>query len=634
MVNLLWSASELPALLLSIAALALMVSVLSHAQAVFIPLALAMMLTFILIPPVERLERYMPRLLAVSITLICTLSILSGFTFILYDQFNDLASQLPRYSVSIKEKFAALRSTRNSAIENIAKTVDEVSRQLDQQEEKREKDGRTTIEKNKVEMKRQLQPVMVVESEPTDVKRLWLLAEPMFEPLMTSIIVIVLVAFMLVQREELRNRFIRLVGDTRLSLTTKIMDEVGQKISSFLFTQLVINASYGCILSLGLWCIGIPYAVLWGVMAALFRFVPFVGSFISMILPLALAFVIFSGWRGFIATFSLFIALDIITAHVVEPFLIGQKVGASSLALLVMALFWTWLWGPIGLLLATPITVCLVVLGKYVPRCALFSVLLGDEPALPTEVSVYQRLLAGDEEEAAELVTRELQENSTLDVYDSVLVPTLLQATRDLQRGDITQTEHDFVLQVIRDLVNDLGQGQQQQNTIACARLQESGEPVVPVNLLIIPARSKNSAIVMDMLHFVLDHATCAVHTLSTEALASEVLVAVERECPILVVITVMPPGGNSQARYLCKRLRSHFPRLRILIVRPGVDSNSSLGQDSIVQSFLEAGADKVALQLSYAVKILPQMVFPSVLRVADVQAETLALNEAVSQPG
>jgi len=395
--------------LVYVATIALLVTILAQVHAVVIPVALAIMLAFILTPGVTALERRgLPRFGAVAVVIVLTLGIVGGFSYVLSRQFTEFAAQVPRYSNTIKQKLTTLRASRTGAIADMQKTVAEVSHELDQQEGKPEQQGGKKANEKPLAVKPTVQPVLVVPSEPTDVERFWGMVAPVFEPLATGGIVLVLTIFMLIQREDLRNRFIRLVGQGSLTLTTRTLDEAGQRISRFLLTQTAINSGFGFLVTMILLWIGVPYAVLWGVTAALLRFVPYIGSLLAMLLPTALAFVLFEGWARTLATVGLFLSLDAVTANVVEPLLIGHHTGVSSLALLVSALFWTWLWGPVGLVLSTPLTVCLAVMGKHVPRLEFLAVLLGDEPALETDISFYQRLLAGDEDEANEIVEQHL----------------------------------------------------------------------------------------------------------------------------------------------------------------------------------------------------------------------------------
>jgi predicted PurR-regulated permease PerM len=294
MANIQWVALLEPLIpLLYVAAVALLATILIQAKAVLVPVALAILLAFILTPLVEALERRrLPRIVAVATVVLLALGVLGGFGYVLTRQLNDLAAKLPHYSTSIREKFAALRASRDGTIANIQKTVEEVSQELDKQEQQNPPKDRILPSGKTLDVKKDVQPVLIVPDESTDVQRLREILGPIFEPLATAGIVLVVVIFMLMQREDLRNRFIRLVGQGRLTLTTKMMDEAGRRISRFLLTQCMINTGFGMVVAASLWWISVPYAALWGVTAAFLRFVPYLGSFLALVLPTALAFVL------------------------------------------------------------------------------------------------------------------------------------------------------------------------------------------------------------------------------------------------------------------------------------------------------------------------------------------------------
>ncbi len=602
-----------------VAMVALLVTILSHGQAVLVPVALAVMLTFILTPVVKALERRsLPRIVAVTVVIVLTLGVVGGSGYVLSRQFNDLAAQFPHYAATIKQKFATLRASRTGAIANIQRTLDKVSHELDTQEMETEKKDRPKADGKALEVQKNVQSVLMIPSEPTDVERFWGLVEPVFAPLAKVGIVLVLTIFMLSQREDLRNRFIRVVGQGRVTLTTRTMDEAGQRISRFLLTQSVINAGFGLIVAVALFWIGVPYAILWGVTAALLRFVPYVGSLLAMLLPTALAFVLFEGWGRTLATLGLFLSLDAVTANVIEPLLIGHHTGVSSLALLVSALFWTWLWGPVGLVLSTPLTVCLAVLGKHVPRLEFLVVLLGDEPALETDISFYQRLLAGDEDEASEIVEQQLQTTSQEQVFDEVLVPTLLLAERDRVREAISESEQQFVLQATRDIVQHMADAQARADKAASAANGTASPAGTPRGHIVgVPARTLGDQVALEMLSQLFDPFTCEIEQLSTATLVSEVLMAVEKGSPDLICITALPPGGFTQARYLCKRLRTRFPEVRIVVVRPGIPADT----DKSSQRLTEAGADTVATSLTEARTQATQLLLPALVRSVELDS-------------
>ncbi len=602
-----------------LATIALLVTILIQAKAVLVPVALAILLTFVLTPLVEALERRRcPRLMAVILVVWLALSVIGAFGYVLTNQFNDLAMKLPHYSTSIREKFATLRASGKGVIANIEKTVEQVNRELDKQEQKQQQTESPTADSKKDDLNKNVQPVEIVSKKFTNVGQLREILEPIFAPLATAGFVLVLVILMLMQREDLRNRFIRLVGQGRLPLATSMLDEAGRRISRFLLTLCVINTAFGTIIAVALWEIGIPYAALWGVTAALLRFVPYLGSSMALLLPTALAFILFEGWWHMIATLSLFLVLDMLTAYAVEPFIIGHNTGISSLALLLMAFFWTWLWGPVGLLLSTPLTVCLLVLSKHAPQLEFLGVLLGDEPALEPEVSFYQRLLAGDEEEANKIIEQNLQHLSPEEVFDEVIVPALLLTAADRARKEISDTAQNFVLRKICEIVQRLGEAGA--NTEKPSSMREGLAHKPPARILGIPARSEGAQIALDMLCSLLDPSTYHVQRLSTAALASEVLAIVEQTQPDLICITALPPGDLAHVRYLCKRLREHFPQERILVVCPGLAKESEFDRHTIVHRLTENGAHMVASSTAEARTQIHQQLFPVLMQSSETK--------------
>jgi hypothetical protein len=279
------------------------------------------------------------------------------------------------------------------------------------------------------------------------------------------------------------------------------------------------------------------------------------------------------------------------------------------LALLLMALFWTWLWGPVGLLLSTPLTVCLAVLGKHVPQFEFLAVLLGDEPALEPEISFYQRLLAGDEDEANKIVEQNLQRLSPAEVFDEVLVPALLLAAADWSRKDISEDEQHFVFHKIHEIAHHLGELPSSREKDTEEQLPLPDRP--QAYLLGIAARSEGAQITLEILCQLLDPLTYKIRPLSTTTLASEVISIVSQEPPDLIFITALPPGGLAHARYLCKRLRTKFPQVGILVIRPGLQEDPTLDMHPVIRRLTEAGADKVATSVTEAQTLIPQMLFP-----------------------
>jgi predicted PurR-regulated permease PerM len=566
-----------------LATVALIVAILSRAQTILVPLALAVVVAFALSPAVKRLERAVGRGVAVAVVVFVALGAVGGFGYLLRRQVVDLSAQMTKYSDSIRRKVVAFRGSEGSGLDSLSKSVDSVVHNLDEQ----------------VAANQGARPVRVVPAEATAMERIESTLGPVVEPLARAGIVLVLVIFLLIKREDLRDRFIRLIGRGHVTLTTRTLDEAGHRISRFLTHQSAINGGFGIVVALGLLSIGIPYAPLWGFVAAVLRFVPFVGTLLAMVVPAALAFAQFEGWWQLVATLGLFLGLDMLAAYVVEPVIIGAKTGVSSMAMLVSAIFWSWLWGPLGLVLSTPLTVCLAVLGKHVPRLSYLAVVLGDEPALEDELVLYQRLLSADEEEAQEILDKRFRAVPRGQVFDEVVIPVLLLASRDRARNEISEADYQYVLRTIRALV-DAGPDPAAGESEATAPREESpreGRRPAFQRVLGVSARSAADETIWEMLAQLFDPKKVAVESVGSAYLTSEVAAVAEQKLPDLVCVISIPPGGLAQARYICRRLRAKLPQTPILVIRPGVQAD---GKGS-AQKLTSDGATQVCFTLEEA---------------------------------
>jgi predicted PurR-regulated permease PerM len=351
-------------LLTKLAIGALVVAILARGRAVLLPIAFAAVLALILTPPMKWMERRIPTAAALALVLLLAAGALGGGGFFLVRQFDDLATHLVKYTESMRRKVAALQAGGGGPLARVEHMVARVA------------DG---LEKRVVSDD---VPVQVAPAPVSRATHLWDLVRPLAEPVITGLFVLVLCIFMLGRRDDLRNRLNRLVGAGNVALTTRALDDGAQRITRYLRDQTVINAIFGLVVGVGLYFIGIPYFVLWGAVAALARFVPYLGALASMLLPAALAFALFPGWSRTILTVGLFVGMDLVTAYAIEPTLIGYRTGVSSIALLISAFFWAWIWGPAGLALAIPITLSLAVLGRHVPALRFLEVLLGDDHAV------------------------------------------------------------------------------------------------------------------------------------------------------------------------------------------------------------------------------------------------------------
>ena len=405
----------------------LIIASLYWAQTVLIPVALAIMLTFLLSPVASALERIgLGRLLSVIFIVAFTFSLIATIGWVVTIEFTNLGNELPKYTGNIRQKISDVRGAgKGGALENVQRAIDEVKDEIQKKGEP-------------VKDKETPRPVVV---QPEESSRFWpipLVSAAMLEPLAAVGLVIVLVVFMLFQREDLRNRLIRFVGYRRLTFTTRALEEAGERISRYLLMQTIINSSFGIAVTVALYLIGVPYAILWGFFAAVLRFIPYVGPLAAAVMPSALSLAVFEGWLWPILVVGIFVALELSCNMVLEPLLYAESAGVSGVGLLVAVAFWTWLWGPVGLVLATPLTVCVVVFSKYIPEMDFIGVWIGDQPAMESNMSYYQRLLAMDQAEAAEIVEEHLKSHPAEQLYDDVLIPALTYARQSPQprQGD------------------------------------------------------------------------------------------------------------------------------------------------------------------------------------------------------
>jgi predicted PurR-regulated permease PerM len=520
-----------------LATLVLVVLILSKAQAVLVPLALSVLIAFALTPSVRSLSRRLGHGLAVALVVIVAVGAVASFAYFLERQLVELSTQMSRYSEAMTKKLSVLRGT-DGGLSGLSKTVDKLAAELDH--------GPATSS--------EAAPLEVVPAKAGALERFNGTIAPVLKPAADGVIVIVLVIFLLVRRGDVRDRIIRLAGKRHVSLTTRALDEAGQRIGRFLLVQSAINVAFGIAVSIALWLIGVPFPPVWGFLAAVLRFVPFLGTILGMLLPAALAFAQLPGWSHTLAVIGVFLGLDVVVAYFVEPLVVGHRTGVSSLALIVMAVFWTWLWGPVGLVLSTPLTVCLAVLGRQVPGVEFLAVLLGDDPPLDPDVLFYQRLLAGDEDEAANL----LAGRAPLEAFDGLMLPALRLAERDRARGEISDAEYDQTLAMM---------------TTLSAPADVSGRHPTPGaahRVLGLPGPSAADQLVWQLLTQVVDAAKVSMETAS-DALVSEVLARLGTAPPDLVLVVAVGQGGARHARQLCSRLLRAQPGLRIAVLGPDV---------------------------------------------------------------
>ncbi len=401
---------------------------------IFVPFALAILLAFALAPLVDWLRRFkIPRLAAVLMAVSLAVIIIGGVSLVVGSQLVELASSMPTYKQTIATKLRALR-VGQGALEQVTHTVEDLSRELTNDRPAPQPTAPTTTQGEQ----RRPVPVVIEQPEMRPLEVLRTIAGPLIAPLATAGMVIVFVIFVLIERTDLRDRFIRLVGHGDLQKSTRVLNDAAERVSRYLLMQLVVNICYGIPVGIGLYLIGVPNALLWGLLATVLRFIPYLGPFLAALFPTVLAFAIDPGWTMLLWVIALFVVIELIINNAVEPWLYGSSTGLSSLAIILAAVFWTTLWGPVGLFLATPLTVCLVVIGRYVPQLEFLGVLLGSDPVLAPEERLYQRLLAGNVEEAIAIAESEIAESSPVNFFDQVVIPMLRLAENDRQRGAIS----------------------------------------------------------------------------------------------------------------------------------------------------------------------------------------------------
>ena len=419
-------------------------------KGLLVPLTLAVLLSFLLSPVCDWLERWrLGRIPAVLLTAIVGFTVLGVAAWTAMVQMTALAPKMPVYQENLQAKLHAVNDYFIAKLRRATRSAEDIGQNLPPAQQAKPPQG--TDE----------QPYAVhVLSDP--VSPLQLLGRTfgtLIEVFGLAGIVIILVVFFLVRREDLRDRFIRLVGKGHATVTTQMLADAATRVSRYLAMLFLINATFGTVIGIGLFLIGIPNAVLWGILAATLRFVPYIGPWIAAVPPLCLAMAISTGWLAPILTLGMFAAVELFCGNVVEPWLYGKGTGVSGVAVLVAAVFWTWLWGIAGLLLATPLTVCLLVIGKHVPQLSFLHVLLGNEPVFEPKRRVYQRLLAGDQEEATELLDEDLAKRPLAEVYDTLLIPALALAETDWHGGEMDEARHTFILQSLREMIQESGDG-------------------------------------------------------------------------------------------------------------------------------------------------------------------------------
>ncbi len=609
---------------------ALFIGALYFGREIFVPITLAILLSFVLAPVVGLLQRArIPRGFAVVSVVVLAFIIIFGLGTLIANQLTQLAGDLPVYQSTMREKIKSVRGATASSgtLERAADMLQELSRELDKPKE--DNAARGSIDRlgspNTAGPIKPV-PVEVRQPDPGALENLRSLIAPLLNPLATTGIIIIFVIFILIQREDLRNRLIRLAGSHDLQRTTAALDDAATRLSRLFLAQLMINATFGVIIGVGLSFIGVPSAVLWGILAGVLRFVPYIGSAISAAFPLALAAAVDPSWSMLAWTLALFLGVGPVVSQVIEPLAYGQSTGLSPVAIVVSATFWTALWGPIGLVLATPLTVCLVVLGRHVERLEFLDVIFGDRPALSPSEMFYQRMLAGDPTEAAGKAEEFLKEKSLSSYFDQVALKGLQLAQIDAKRGTLDQARMTKIRDAVTEFASDLSTQDDEIPDVASPTLDaeaaaavetvpdtaiSSNLPVVQKGDLPLDWQGKFPVLCLagrtplDEAAAVLFSQLSIAHGLAArvepaDALSATNIVRLETAGVAFVCLSYLDASSPAHMRYSVRRLRRKLPKVTILL---GCWAES-LDKESLEELRETAKADRAAGSLSEAMMI------------------------------
>jgi predicted PurR-regulated permease PerM len=561
------------------------IAAMSLAAEVLKPLALAVLLSFALAPLAGFLERHrVPRSAAALLTVLLALGSLSGIGYVVVRQLAVLAYRLPSYQERIQKKVDFLKPSDDTAFHRAQKVAGDVAKSLD----------------TPVVVGHEATDVRVVD-EPTFRQRLQGAVGPYVEFIGVGSFVFILVLFMLMNRDALGDRIVQLFGQRQINLTTRTIREIGQRISRYLAMITLVNSGYGLTVGLGLWVIGVPYGVLWGCLAAMMRFIPYVGAAVAFVLPLLFSIAAFPGWRLALEVIAFFGVVEVALSYL-EPVIYGKTTGVSALGLLVAAMFWTWLWGLLGTVLSTPMTLGLAVLGKYVPSLGFFATLLGEEAELNQDIRFYQRLVSHDQDGATAVVEAALKERPRAEVFDQMLVPALSRAGRDALRGELEESDMAFIQRIIGEILDDL-EGMEDISLKAPAQSGE-GDPGLadgirespPFEVAGVAASGTSDALALRMLGQILAPSTCTLVIIEGAESPMQLADRVAKMSPAMVILSHLPPEALAQARYQVRRLRARFAGLPILVGRWG-----GADTDAASEGLSGVGATHVAFTLADA---------------------------------
>jgi predicted PurR-regulated permease PerM len=544
----------------NIAILVAVVAVLYLASAILIPLAFAVTLSLILTPATAWLEKLrVARLPAALLVMTVAMAGAGAAGWVIFNDLVAVANQLPEYQENIHKKLEAIRGPNTGAVGRAAASVKELGKELASPPAPVAPPAALDRAGRRVAPAPASSPlpVQVVEKPANELLYMRDMMQPFLRPLGVFGMVVIFSLFLMVGHNDFRDRLFRLVGVGQLNLMTQALNDATRRVSRYLLLQFLVNAVFGVLCGTGLFLIGVPYALLWGAVAAILRIVPYVGSVVAAALPLMLSLAVFDDWLHPLSVFLMFGTLELVTGNWVEPWLYGTHTGVSSLALILTTVFWTVLWGPAGLILSTPLTVCVAVLGRYVPQFWFLHILLGDQPALVEEAQFYQRLLAMDDQEARGVIDRYLAGHSLLQLCDSVIVPALTLAEHDRHKGALDPDREEFFFLSIKEMLAELAE--------KAVKPDDAKPAAAGCRILCIAASDEADEVTAAMLALLLEHSGCVVLTFTPDASLQQ-LAFVQPAAGDVFCISALPPFAFAHARTLSHQLRVRFPGIRIVV--------------------------------------------------------------------
>ena len=579
-------------------------------QDIFVPFALAILLSFALTPLVTWLRRWrLPRIAAVLVAVTLAFVLIAGIAFVVGRQLVQLANNLPSYQTTITDKIRSLQASTpgGGIVDKVTTTIQDLGKELSG-DEKVPKNPPPQTPGSRLGSGIAQEPVTVrleaPQAKPLEI--IQTVVGPLLAPLATAGLVVIFVIFVLLEREDLRDRFIKLAGAGDLQKSTQAINDAAARVSRYLLMQLVVNLTYGVPIGVALYVIGVPNALLWGLLAAVLRFIPYLGPFLAALFPIALAVAVDPGWTMLFWVVGLFLVAELISNNVIEPWLYGSSTGLSSLAIIMAAIFWTSLWGPVGLFLATPLTVCLVVIGRYVPQLEFLGILLGSDPVLAPEERLYQRLLAGNLEEAVEMAENYVDEHSSREFYDNVAVPALRLAENDRQRSTTDTNYRRLVAETAVCVVREVEDHIREKATSGDEAATDddrapSAREERRLSVLCLAGRTELDRAAAEMMAQVLEERSIGARVLPPIAVSQGALGQLDLQGVDVVCLSYLHPQPQVYARYICRRLRRRAPHMKLVVccwnLAPGAgqteDLKRQMAADAVFAS-LEAYIEQV----------------------------------------